>query len=85
MCNSIKSAISAVEQYICTNNAENRFLLLRPFLQKYRGIFKYNIQRICTIKSRVTCDFLTVIRDLPFNIEQVLFKNKKYATLCQFL
>jgi len=31
------------DEDICTNNAENRFSLLRPFLQKYGGVSKYNL------------------------------------------
>ncbi|CEG13259.1 conserved hypothetical protein [groundwater metagenome] len=58
---------------ICTNNAENRFSLLRPFLQNYRGISKYNLQEYATL-----CQFFFNERRETHDPMNILMKFLEY-------
>ncbi|CEG13223.1 hypothetical protein MSIBF_A3480001 [groundwater metagenome] len=64
---------------ICTNNAENRFSLLRPFLQNYRGISKYNLQEYATL-----CQFFFNERRETHDPMNILMKFLEYIFFAFF-
>lgn len=77
---------------ICTNNAENRFSLLRPFLQKYRGISKYNLQEYATLckfffnERRETQDHINILMkflEYIFSLFSILTFLQKHLEIFQ--